>query len=80
MPITHSEDDLPRIVRRVNVRYGRAMIHLRCAVRLDYGRANTEACIDGKDVCFARRASPACACRAPNRCTLKVIAQWPNSS
>ena len=58
MPITHSEDDLPRIVRRINVRYGRAMIHVRCAVRLDYGRANTEARMDGEDVCFTAPGQP----------------------
>jgi GH15 family glucan-1,4-alpha-glucosidase len=58
MPITHSEDDLPRIVRRINVRYGRAMIHLRCAVRLDYSRAPTEARMDGEDVCFSAPGQP----------------------
>ncbi|MEB0079982.1 glycoside hydrolase family 15 protein [Pseudomonas sp. CCI3.2] len=58
MPITHSEDDLPRIVRRVNVRYGRAMIHMRCAVRLDYSRANTQAQMDGEDVCFSAPGQP----------------------
>src|SRR5476651_1084885 len=51
MPITHSEDDLPRIVRRVEVRYGKSLIRMRCAVRLDYSRAETEAQMDGEDVC-----------------------------
>ncbi|MGV8921446.1 MAG: glycoside hydrolase family 15 protein [Pseudomonas sp.] len=58
MPITHSEDDLPRIVRRVNVRYGRATIRMRCLVRQDYSRAATEARMDGHDVCFAAEGQP----------------------
>lgn len=59
MPITHSEDDLPRIVRRIEVRYGKALIRMRCAVRLDYSRAATEARMEGDDVCFSAEGQPA---------------------
>jgi len=52
MPITHSADDLPRIVRKVQVRFGRAPIRMRCKVRLDYSRAQTNALRVGDDVCF----------------------------
>jgi GH15 family glucan-1,4-alpha-glucosidase len=57
MPIGE-EDDLPRIVRRVEVRFGEATIRLRCRVRLDYSRATMTSRIDGDDVCFEAPGQP----------------------
>ena len=57
MPIGE-EDDLPRIVRRVEVRFGEANIRLRCRVRLDYSRAKMTSRMDGDDVCFEASGQP----------------------
>jgi len=58
LPIGDTEDDLPMLMRRVRVVSGRATIHLRCAVRHDYARANTLARLDGKDVIFTAADQP----------------------
>lgn len=52
LPIGDSEDDLPVLMRRVRVVSGRATFHMRCAVRLDYARADTRTRMDGNDVVF----------------------------
>jgi GH15 family glucan-1,4-alpha-glucosidase len=57
MPIGE-EDDLPRIVRRVEVRFGEANIRLRCRVRLDYSRATMTSRMDGDDICFEAPGQP----------------------
>ncbi len=57
MPVGE-EDDLPRIVRRVEVRFGQANIRLRCRVRLDYSRAPMTSHMDGEDVCFEAPGQP----------------------
>src|SRR5471032_129248 len=59
MPIDEDENNLPRLVRRVNVRFGRATIRMNCRVRMDYSRAETVARIDGDDVCFEAPGQPA---------------------
>jgi GH15 family glucan-1,4-alpha-glucosidase len=58
LPIGDTEDDLPMLMRRVRVVSGRATIHLRCAVRHDYARANTLARLEGKDMVFAAADQP----------------------
>ncbi|WP_240995151.1 trehalase-like domain-containing protein, partial [Pseudomonas viridiflava] len=58
MPIGEDQDDLPRIVRRVQVRFGKATIRMRCKVRMDYSRADTTAHQDGSDVCFQAEGQP----------------------
>ncbi|WP_163026980.1 glycoside hydrolase family 15 protein, partial [Pseudomonas viridiflava] len=58
MPIGEDQDDLPRIVRRVQVRFGKATIRMRCKVRMDYSRADTTAHQDGNDVCFQAEGQP----------------------
>ncbi|GLK90214.1 glycoside hydrolase family 15 protein [Pseudomonas turukhanskensis] len=52
MPIGRSKDDLPRIVRRIEVHNGQATIAMRCHVRLDYSRAAMTSRKDGGDICF----------------------------
>ena len=52
LPIGDTEDCLPMLMRRVRVVSGRATIHLRCAVRHDYARANTRARLDNQDALF----------------------------
>ncbi|RRV05281.1 glycoside hydrolase family 15 protein [Pseudomonas sp. v388] len=52
MPIGQDADDLPRLVRRVQVQAGNVRIRMRCRVRLDYNRASTAAHLDGGSVCF----------------------------
>lgn len=58
MPIPAVEDALPRLIRRVQVRNGTAVIRLRCKVRHDYSRADTQAHADGEDVCFSAAGQP----------------------
>ena len=52
LPIGDSEDDLPMLMRRVRVVSGTATLRMRCAVRHDYARAKTRACMEDKDVAF----------------------------
>jgi GH15 family glucan-1,4-alpha-glucosidase len=58
MPVGHNEDDLPRVVRRIEVRYGKANVRMRCRVRMDYSRARMETYMDGEDVCFVAQGQP----------------------
>lgn len=58
MPIGEDQDDLPRIVRRVQVRFGEATLRMRCRVRMDYSRADTTARVDGEDICFEAAGQP----------------------
>ncbi|SHM49984.1 Glucoamylase (glucan-1,4-alpha-glucosidase), GH15 family [Pseudomonas asturiensis] len=58
MPIGENKDDLPRIVRRVQVRFGKATIRMRCKVRMDYSRVETTAHLEGRDVCFQATGQP----------------------
>ncbi len=52
MPVGRNEDDLPRVVRRIEVQRGQATVHMRCRVRLDYSRAAMRTRHEGADVCF----------------------------
>lgn len=52
MPIGESADDLPRLVRRVQVHGGSARLRMRCRVRMDYSRAETTAYPEQQSVCF----------------------------
>ncbi|MFC6299180.1 glycoside hydrolase family 15 protein [Pseudomonas sp. CCM 7893] len=52
LTISDEVDDLPLLIRRVRVVSGKAMIHLRCAVRHDYARAQTRVALNNGDVCF----------------------------
>ncbi|UVM29325.1 glycoside hydrolase family 15 protein [Pseudomonas sp. B21-021] len=58
LPIGDNDDALPLLMRRVRVVSGQATLHLRCAVRHDYARAETHALIDEKDVLFSARGQP----------------------
>ncbi|MGA4634932.1 glycoside hydrolase family 15 protein [Pseudomonas solani] len=58
MPIGPEAGDLPRVVRRVQVRNGRATLRMRCRVRLDYSRARMTVRMDGDDVCFEAAGQP----------------------
>ncbi|VVN21554.1 Trehalase [Pseudomonas fluorescens] len=58
LPIGDSEDDLPVLMRRVRVVSGRATFHMRCAVRLDYARADTHTRADAEDVVFEAAGQP----------------------
>lgn len=58
LPVGDSEDDLPLLMRRVRVVSGEATFHMRCAVRHDYARADTQAQIDQKDVVFSASGQP----------------------
>lgn len=58
MPVGDNVDDLPRLVRRVDVRYGSATIRMRCRVRLDYSRAEMSVRMQGEDVCFQAAGQP----------------------
>ena len=69
MPIGESDDDLPRLVRRISVVNGHARVQMRCRVRHDYGRAATQAGVDGPDVWF----------EAPGQPTLRLAANQPMS-
>ncbi|MHC8306632.1 glycoside hydrolase family 15 protein [Pseudomonas sp. PB3P13] len=58
LPIGDSEDDLPVLMRKVRVVSGRATFHMRCAVRLDYARADTRTRADAEDVVFEADGQP----------------------
>lgn len=58
MPLGQHEDDLPRVVRRIEVRNGAATIVMRCRIRMDYNRADMEAYKEGEDVCFSATGQP----------------------
>jgi GH15 family glucan-1,4-alpha-glucosidase len=58
MPIGENPDDLPRLVRRVEVQGGSARIRMRCRVRMDYARAQTTAHAEGDSICFQAPGQP----------------------
>ncbi|WP_406228679.1 glycoside hydrolase family 15 protein [Pseudomonas siliginis] len=58
LPIGDDVDALPLLMRRVRVVSGSATFNLRCAVRHDYGRADTRAEMDEKDVTFHAAGQP----------------------
>ncbi|MHC8406517.1 glycoside hydrolase family 15 protein [Pseudomonas sp. TMB3-21] len=58
LPIGDSEDDLPVLMRKVRVVSGRATFNMRCAVRLDYARADTRTRADAEDVVFEAAGQP----------------------
>ena len=58
MPVAAVADALPRLIRRVEARNGTATIRLRCRVRHDYSRADTQAYTSGEDVCFRAEGQP----------------------
>lgn len=58
LPIGDDVDALPLLMRRVRVVSGSATFNLRCAVRHDYGRADTRAEMDVKDVTFHAAGQP----------------------
>ncbi|PWB35766.1 glucoamylase [Pseudomonas sp. NDM] len=73
LPIGDDADSLPLLMRRVRVVSGSATFNLRCAVRHDYGRAETRAEIDAKDVTFHAAGQPSL--RLASDQTLQVDAQ-----
>ncbi|CAH0254183.1 Trehalase [Pseudomonas koreensis] len=58
LPIGDDVDALPLLMRRVRVVSGSATFNLRCAVRHDYGRADTRAEMGAKDVTFHAAGQP----------------------
>ncbi|WP_460093815.1 glycoside hydrolase family 15 protein [Pseudomonas sp. S2_B03] len=58
LPIGDDVDALPLLMRRVRVVSGSATFNLRCAVRHDYGRADTRAEMNEKDVTFHAAGQP----------------------
>jgi len=58
LTISEEVDDLPILIRRVRVVSGKATLHMRCAVRHDYARAQTRATPDDGDVCFEAADQP----------------------
>ena len=58
LPIGDDVDALPLLMRRVRVVSGSATFNLRCAVRHDYGRADTRAEMDAQDVTFHSAGQP----------------------
>ncbi|MCV2220420.1 glycoside hydrolase family 15 protein [Pseudomonas mercuritolerans] len=58
LPIGDDVDALPLLMRRVRVVSGSATFNLRCAVRHDYGRADTRAEMDAQDVTFHAAGQP----------------------
>lgn len=58
MPIGQHADDLPRVVRRLEVHHGPATIRMHCRVRLDYSRAEMTVGMAGDDVCFSAPGQP----------------------
>ncbi|MDT6917908.1 glycoside hydrolase family 15 protein [Pseudomonas atacamensis] len=58
LPIGDDVDALPLLMRRVRVVSGSATFNLRCAVRHDYGRADTQAEMDAQDVTFHAAGQP----------------------
>jgi GH15 family glucan-1,4-alpha-glucosidase len=73
LPIGDDVDALPLLMRRVRVVSGSATFNLRCAVRHDYGRAETQAEMDEKDVTFHAAGQPSI--RLASDQTLQVDAQ-----
>ncbi|MED7666925.1 glycoside hydrolase family 15 protein [Pseudomonas moraviensis subsp. stanleyae] len=73
LPIGDDVDALPLLMRRVRVVSGSATFNLRCAVRHDYGRANSRAEIDEKDVTFHAAGQPSL--RLASDQTLQIDAQ-----
>ncbi|WP_285409653.1 glycoside hydrolase family 15 protein [Pseudomonas sp. FR229a] len=73
LPIGDDVDSLPLLMRRVRVVSGSATFNLRCAVRHDYGRAETQAEMDAKDVTFHSAGQPSL--RLASDQTLQVDAQ-----
>jgi GH15 family glucan-1,4-alpha-glucosidase len=73
LPIGDDVDSLPLLMRRVRVVSGSATFNLRCAVRHDYGRAETQAEMDAKDVTFHAAGQPSL--RLASDQTLQVDAQ-----
>ncbi|MBC3778482.1 glycoside hydrolase family 15 protein [Pseudomonas sp. SWRI99] len=74
LPIGDHEDALPLLMRRVRVVSGSATFHLRCAVRHDYGRADTQAQWDDKDVTFSAADQPSLRLASDQRLTLDANA------
>ncbi|SDF73064.1 glycoside hydrolase family 15 protein [Phytopseudomonas seleniipraecipitans] len=58
MPINADVDDDPRLIRRIQVVSGSARIRMRCRVRHDYSRADTQAQMNGADVVFHAPGQP----------------------
>ncbi|WP_426234756.1 glycoside hydrolase family 15 protein [Pseudomonas sp. TWP3-2] len=58
LPIGDNDDALPLLMRRVRVVSGEATFHMRCAVRHDYARAQTQAQMDERDVTFSAADQP----------------------
>ncbi len=58
LPIGDDVDALPLLMRLVRVVSGSATFNLRCAVRHDYGRADTQTEMDAKDVTFHAAGQP----------------------
>ncbi|WP_323168248.1 glycoside hydrolase family 15 protein [Pseudomonas atacamensis] len=73
LPIGDDVDALPLLMRRVRVVSGSATFNLRCAVRHDYGRADTRAEIDAQDVTFHATGQPSL--RLASDQTLQIDAQ-----
>ena len=59
MPIASEVDNLPRLIRRIQVRHGQTAVRMLCRVRHDYSRADTTAKMDGRDVRFEADGQPA---------------------
>lgn len=59
MPIASEVDNLPRLIRRIQVRHGQTAVRMLCRVRHDYSRADTAAWMEGQDVCFEADGQPA---------------------
>ncbi|WP_314410717.1 glycoside hydrolase family 15 protein [Pseudomonas kuykendallii] len=57
MPVDNHQGS-PRLIRQVNAVRGEIRFTMRCAVRHDYGRADTRAEADGADVCFHAAGQP----------------------
>ncbi|WP_282386527.1 MULTISPECIES: glycoside hydrolase family 15 protein [unclassified Pseudomonas] len=73
LPIGDDVDALPLLMRRVRVVSGSATFNLRCAVRHDYGRADTRAEINAQDVTFHAAGQPSL--RLASDQTLQIDAQ-----
>ncbi|MDQ3202457.1 MAG: glycoside hydrolase family 15 protein [Pseudomonadota bacterium] len=79
LPIGDSEDDLPVLMRKVRVVSGRATFNLRCAVRLDYARADTRTRADAEDVVFEAAGQPSLRLKSDQKLTVdanSAIAQF----
>jgi len=58
MPITAHEDDLPRLVRRIQAVNGDVSVRMRCRVAHDYARTPTRAVLDDADMRFSATGQP----------------------